>query len=177
MANAQSIRFGPSIGFTFPNNQDFSITQAINSTLEFDGDIHYGAKLKIGFPVVPVTITGGFMYTKLSGSISGLTGDAAFYAISAGGEYALIPGPIQPYAALDLMYTSLGDFSFNNISTDNSAGRFGLGLGAGVDIKILPKIDVDVSLKYCFNNLIGKKEGENSFNTANISVNILFNVL
>lgn len=178
--SAQSVRFGPSIGFTFPKNQDINLNEVVDRTLELDGDVHYGAKLKIGFPVLPLTITGGFLYTKLSGSIPAFDNSSVeqtIYVISVGGEYAFIPGPIQPYGALDLMFTSLGELKMPQSTDDSSTSRVGLGIGAGIDIKILPKIDVDLSLKYCFNNMFGKEDGEDSFNTTNVTVNFLFNVL
>ncbi|NLT51730.1 MAG: porin family protein [Ignavibacteria bacterium] len=175
--SAQSIRIGPTVGYTFPNSQDLDIQSVIDKSLEFDGDMHFGAKLKIGLPMLPVTITGGFQYAKLSGSFNNLSTEQTIYVVSAGGEFAFIPGPIQPYGALDLMYTSFGEFKTSNLSLSESNGRFGIGFGAGVDIKILPMVDLDLSVKYALHNLIGKEDGEESFNTANVSLSVLFNVL
>ena len=163
-----SIRVGPTIGFN--KAQDFSF-EAVNSALDvsFDNEFQYGFKAKLDLPAI--TIAGSITKMNFKKGIF----ERDFSLISVGPEFKLLPGPVNPYLAADLLISSY-DLSISNIGTfDNSA--FGLGVGAGVDFKLFPLVDIDVSIKYNFTNLFGKEDGEEAFNTMTFSAAVLFSLL
>ncbi len=115
---------------------------------------------------------------------------------SVGIDYLINPGTYSLYVSLDALFNSFGEtklirtppFStlYNNSATIySSKTRYGLGIGAGIVIHLLTRFDLDVSAKYNFMNLGGKKdietfgiiEKEENFNTHSITAVILFNIL
>ncbi|MBI9072231.1 MAG: outer membrane beta-barrel protein [Melioribacteraceae bacterium] len=189
ISKAQSLRIGPAVGFTAV--QESGIFGP--SMPDLDNNLHYGVKAKLSLPMLPLKIQAHVIYTSFEGSgnaippiFSSLTKtdvkvETSLLSIGIGGEWALIPGPVQPYIAADFLISSFGDtdISYSNIYDVSTSGesRYGLGIGAGVDFKLLPTIDVDLTLKYNFNNLIGKEDWEDNFNTINLTANILFGIL
>lgn len=165
---SQSFRIGPSFGLN--KAQEFSIT-TIGSDLEidFDNEVHYGLKAKLDLPTLSIAASLHKMTFKKGAY------ERDFLSIAVGPEFKLIPGPITPYFGAELLFTSYNTTIGIPNSFENDA--IGLGFGAGIDLKIFPKIDVDVSLKYKLNNLIGSEDNEDSFNTISFSAAILFSIL
>ena len=92
-----------------------------------------------------------------------------------------MPGPISPYLGFDIFYSKIGDTKLTSSGggmsyeqTIEGVNRTGIGLGAGLQIGIIPLIDIDVSAKYNINNLIGKEDGEETFSTINLSASVFF---
>ncbi|MGE5401173.1 MAG: outer membrane beta-barrel protein [Ignavibacteriales bacterium] len=201
--SAQSLSLGITGGPTFIQKPDVykNDINELGSNLGFKSNYHIGAKLKLGFPVIPLKFNGQIVYTSFKGTKEGLyTGwmeipstvsavkmetSTSLLTLSAGAEYMLIPGPIAPYLTADLQLNSQNSTKLklsmpggDNLesSTDNGS-RMGLGIGAGLNIGILPGIDIDATVKYNFLNFIGKKNDEESFNTLNVTLSLLFPIL
>jgi hypothetical protein len=81
----------------------------------------------------------------------------------------------------------IGSFGKLCYTATNSAGtneylsgggtRYGVGLGVGAQISLLPTIDIDVSGRYNFNSLLGKSAAEENLNTIGITANVLITIL
>jgi len=97
---------------------------------------------------------------------------------------SLLPGPISPYASFDLLLSSFGktkrDFSNTTLEQFQkdieSNARFGFGVGAGAEFRLLENADIDVSLKYNFNNVIGKEDSEKGINSFTANLTLLFKI-
>ncbi len=192
-AKAQSIKLGPGGGLTLVQSPEELTKDISEDGAGFGSEFHVGLKAKVSFPLLPLTLTGQFYYHLMGasdnfsiaslGNVDAET-DLKYWVIGVGGEWTLLPGPISPYIGFDFFNTSSGDFK---ISVSTPAGsqeqtaegdaRWGIGVGAGVEFTLLPTIDVDVVAKYNFNNLLGKEDGEEAFNTITLSANFLFSVL
>ena len=99
----------------------------------------------------------------------------SFLSIGLGAEMTLLPGPIQPYLAGELLFTSFGDVTFDDINIDEQPdSKTGLGLGAGVYFKLLPIIDLDLSANYNMNTLLSSGD---ALNSTHIRLNVLFSIL
>lgn len=184
--NAQSLKIGVGGGITQNlNTTNLLASAASGGELKLGTDYHYGLKAKVGLPLLPITIVGSWFYNSLKTDteVAGFKYeyDASFSTLGIGAEMGFIPGPISPYLGLDILYTTLGESTFKATgSPDFTMGgnnRFGLGIGAGIDLGIIPKLNIDVMAKYQMNNLFGKEDGEEKLNTFNATVLIMFNAI
>lgn len=179
-AQAQSFKIGVGGGLTLVQGSD------LFDAYDMATGYHFGAKAKIGLPLLPIKITGQVYYNTFSGGqdvdpeftgISHVDVSTNLIILGAGFEYSLIPGPVSPYLGADLFYSSLGKIEYepaNPMVTDEADSRMGLGLGAGLDFKLLPMFDIDLAAKYNFYNLVGKEDGEEDFNAVTITANFMF---
>ncbi len=147
----------------------------------FSTEYHIGIKGKLNFPLVPITPIGFIDYHFLSGTetFNMLSVDTKqnILSIGVGGEFSLVPGPISPYIGLDFEYNNFGDFKISgaaDTTLNSSISRTGIGVGAGVMIKLIPLFNVDVSLKYQMLNLFGKESGEETIGIINLNAAIFF---
>ncbi|MEN8193008.1 MAG: outer membrane beta-barrel protein [Bacteroidota bacterium] len=160
---AQLIRIGLGGGYS-------SIT---SSTSIFDNGFHYGGKAVVGIPVLPINISANIYNNSLSKEVAGISHESSFLSVGLGGEFTLLPGPIKPYAAAELLYTSVGETKIADISYGGSESKFGLGLGAGAYFTLLPVIDLDLSAHYNMNTLLSSGDGLNS---VHVRLNVLFSI-
>ncbi len=175
---AQSFKLGVGGGMTMVQGND-AFDAADMST-----GYHFGAKAKLGLPLLPVKFTGQVYYNTFSGSqdVFGYNVDVStsMLIIGAGAEYSLIPGPVSPYLGLDVFLASAGETKFEAAGlpeqTIEGNSRMGLGLGAGLDFKLLPMFDIDAAVKYNMYNLVGKEDGEEDFNAVTVTVNFMFGI-
>lgn len=188
---AQMLRIGPGGGLNMIKTPDY-YTKEAPAGLGFSDELALGLKAKFSVPLLPLRITGQAFYTKLkSESDANIAGknynigySSSIFSLGVGAEMSLLPGPVSPYLGVDLLINSFGELKvdsgnevvgqFSN-STDGFS-RFGLGLGAGVEFTLLPKVDIDVSAKYNLNNMIGKESGEENINSLQISGTLLFGI-
>jgi opacity protein-like surface antigen len=194
--SSQAQRLSVGIGGGLSNIQGpDAYTESIeNGGQGFDSEYRIGGKAKLGLPLVPVTFTGHVFYTVMNGegdvtpfmsSIGStkLETSQTMLSVGVGTEYSMVPGPLSPYLALDISVNNFGELEreYEDAPSLDSKGdtftRTGLAIGAGVEFTLLPTIDIDVSAKYAFNNLVGKESGEDDFNTINITANVLFSLL
>ncbi len=191
--NAQSLRIGLGGGIskvTGPDDYTNSIVSK-NGGLGFDSEYLLGGKAKFGLPIIPLNIVGSVYYHSFDGEAKSINTEtsASLLSIGIGAEWGIIPGPVSPYVGLDFLINSFGDVEIkdaNGKHTEEIGSRYGIGIGAGVDFKLLPKVDIDLCAKYNFNNLLGKDDkewakalitgDEDNMNTFDITVNFLFKV-
>lgn len=189
---AQSLKAGIGGGLNMFTGPDAFTGDAPNG-MAFNTEYAVGLKAKFGIPLLPLSITGQALYTSLNsktsftqgGSTYNLDYSSSIFTVALGAELSFIPGPVSPYAGVDVMMNSFGDTEVEPqvisgvqyVHKSASYSRFGLGVGAGVEIKLLPMVDIDVSAKYNFNNLIGKETGEGDINSVLVTAHILFGIL
>ncbi len=175
---------GGGIGYTFILNDD--LTKSISEGgAGLGAEFHYGAKLRFGIPLTPFSLTAGAYWTNLNSTGSyeefSVEYNQDMLVFSGGAEMTIMPGPIKPFLAADLLYTKWNDgemkFTANGTTTTTALEgetRTGLGIGAGVKFTLLPIIDVELVAKYNWHNMFGKEEGEDSYNSYTITANVLF---
>lgn len=168
------ISLGPALGYTIPQS-DFggNPSDYYNGTkYGLTGGIDFGAIGRLGLG--PLNFNLSLMYTPLSnnGSVpdpgSGSTVDIKMhiFTVGVGTQYGFgVPlAPVKPYIGLDLLFSTFGgSFQFHgtqkvnsNLNDMNSATRVGLGIAAGVNLKLLTT-SVDISLRYNMLNLFSKR--------------------
>jgi opacity protein-like surface antigen len=144
----------------------------------FSSEYHIGLKGKLNLPVSPITPIGFVEYHFFRGSESTPTGNSDtkqnILSIGVGGEYSIIPGPLSPYLGVDIEFNNLGDLTTSGSQTSSGVSRMGLGVGAGVMFKLLPVINLDLTLKYQMLNLFGKIGGEDTIGLINLNAAIFF---
>lgn len=158
---AQGLKLGLSGGISSFQAPDYYTEKISDGGLGLGSELHIGGKAKLSLPVLPLKIVGSVYYTMLGSEDSGIEISGSILSLGVGGEWKLIPGPLAPYLALDINFNSFGEMETKvNSSTfkSDSFSRVGLGVGLGAEFTLLPKVDVDISAKYHFYNLLGKEE-------------------
>lgn len=188
--SAQGISIAPTAGLTIVTGPEEFTNDISEGGYGFSSAPHFGVKGRFSLPLIPLAITGQVLYTSFSGDGEGIiTGgvtvpietESSLLIFGVGAEYNFVPGPISPYLGFDLFYANLGDTkvtstasNFSYEQTVDGESRTGIGIGGGLQIGIIPLIDVDVAAKYNINNLIGKEDGEETFSTINLSASVSF---
>ena len=181
----QSIKFGVGGGLTaLTGDNSYTAENAAN----LSSGIHYGGKLVVGLPLLPIQFFANAYINPLDSEYTEETtnttvkNETTFLSAGIGAEMTLLPGPLQPYIAGELLYTSFGE---TTTTIKNSLGEtsevypadesgLGVGLGAGLYFKLLPIIDLDLSAHYNMNTLLS--DGE-TMNSTHIRLNILISIL
>lgn len=188
--SAQGISIAPTAGLTVVAGPEEFTNDISEGGLGFSSAPHFGVKGRFSLPLIPLAITGQVLYTSFSGDGEGMIADGVTVPIETessllifgvGAEYNFVPGPISPYLGFDLFYANSGDTKITSTASNFSyeqkidgESRTGIGIGGGLQIGIIPLIDVDVAAKYNINNLLGKEDGEDTFSTINLSVSVFF---
>jgi hypothetical protein len=156
-----------------------------------------GLVVKLGLPLIPLTPRAFVLYHSLNGTdniveqlgkgttINSLDveNSQSLLSVGLGVQYGFIPIPagVDPYLAIDLMYNSFGELEgktpTQTIVLNKSLSRFGLGLGVGAEISIIPVLNIDLLVSYQMMNLIGKEDGESSLSTLTVDAFLLFSFL
>jgi len=188
--NFAQIQFGIGAGYTTLSSST-SYTEPIeDGGTGFSSGIHYGAKLRVFLPLLPINVIGHFFYSPLNSkgtyTYQGVTADyensGSIMNFEAGGEFTLFPAGIKPYISMVFLYSKFGETTqtvtvggetYENTITE-AKGRTGLGFGAGVRFTLLPVIDLEVAARYNINNMFGREEGEEYLNTFNLTALVLF---
>ncbi|MBU0475924.1 MAG: outer membrane beta-barrel protein [Bacteroidetes bacterium] len=173
----QSIKVGVGGGYTaLTGDNSFTAEDALN----LNSGIHYGGKILVSLPVLPIQFAANIYYNPLSNEYTEpitnttIKTETSFLSIGLGAEFTLIPGPIQPYLAGELLYTSFGEATVNDFSASEAESKTGLGLGAGLYFKLLPVINLDFSAHYNMNTLLSSGD---ALNSTHVRLNVLFNIL
>ncbi|MFQ5797605.1 MAG: outer membrane beta-barrel protein [Bacteroidota bacterium] len=150
------------------------------------GDTHkvgynVGAKLRVS-GLLPIRLVGTAYYAKLDGEeltidlpifgpVMVTAEDAKIFQVGAGLEYELVPAPIvKPYVGGDILY--------NNLDLGGGGdSRFGVGVGAGVEINLGGVLHLDLVGKYQALNLFGKDSGENTLSQASATASLMFKLM
>lgn len=171
----QSIKIGVGGGYTaLTGDNDFTAENVLN----LNSGMHYGGKLIVGIPLLPIQFSANIYQNSLSSDVTvageDLTSETNFLSLGLGAEFTLLPGPIQPYLAGELLFTSFGEPTINDIKVKDSESKTGLGLGAGLYFKLLPVIDLDLSVHYNMNTLLSSGD---ALNSTHIRLNVLYSIL
>jgi hypothetical protein len=174
---AQGLKFGVGGGLSMVQTPDAYANDIADGGAGFSSEYHFGIKAKLSLPLVPVTPVAFLNYHLLSGegesAIGNVESKQNILTVGVGVNYNLIPGPLSPYAALDLQYNSFGDYEIGS-QTFAGNSRVGLGVGAGVDFTLLPMLDFDVSAKYNMLNLFGKEGEEETIGIITLNLTVMF---
>ncbi|MFH0733809.1 MAG: outer membrane beta-barrel protein [bacterium] len=199
---SQSFKVGVGGGLTFITAPEIMTNDISNDGLGFGAEYHFNAKAKFSLPVLPLAIIGEVYYTSLAGEEEYMLPvyyggtlynvnmkaetDASILTFGVGAQYSLIPGPISPYVSASILFNSISELkvkataSYQGVTNSEEEtygekiSRTGLGLGAGLNISILPVIDLDVSLRYNIVNMLGKEDGEDTISMVNANVTVFF---
>jgi len=197
---AQGLKIGPLVGYNNFTSPDAFTKEISDGGFGFSNNLQFGAKAKVDLILIKATAFVAYNSMSNDGEVQTLTGTAksetegSLLTIGLGAEFGLlpIPGPVKPYLGADLLINSFGDFKSkttqNNFISENTfsyGSRYGLGIGAGVEITAFPKVDLDLNVKYNFNNLIGKEDlqagvikiSEESVNSITIQLTVLFKII
>lgn len=192
---AQSIKFGPGGGLTFLMSPDTFTDDidTIGSKYGFKSNYNFGAKFKGTVTGVPINFYGKLLYTVLGGTkdnvivneggvqvASDFETAGSILTIALGGEYLFAPAPISPYVNFDIQLNSLGDLDYTRTTGSRTVERstelgtrFGIGLGAGVDLTV-SQVTIDASLNLNFPNMIGQDTDESTITNLNFTIFILY---
>ncbi|HEX2865997.1 MAG TPA: outer membrane beta-barrel protein [Ignavibacteriales bacterium] len=192
-SQGKNLEYGFGGGLTYVLGPS-AYTSDIDTTgnLGLKSGYHLQGKIKLGLQPIPLKLTGRLAYTSISGSKNNiivnpttaidLESSTSIFTFALGAEYLLnTESSFSPYADLELQMNAQGKTNFSRvfpnttreISTDSRA-RWGLGLGAGIDVGILSQLNLDAGIRFNFVNLFGKMAGESGFNTFTLSVNLLY---
>lgn len=161
----------------FQSPDDFK-NSISNGGFGFKNSTNFGIKGKFEIPLLPLNFNASIVYVPLNSKESLIEVTSNLLSLGIGVEWNFIPGPISPYAAIDITFNSFGELEFKLPSAKISEKGFtrdGVAVGSGVIFKLLPLIDLDISAKYSVYNLIGKKNNEKSITAINLTAGIYFN--
>lgn len=184
------IQFGVGAGYTTLSSSDSYTEPVEEGGTDFSGGMHYGAKLRIFLPLLPINVIGHFFYSPLNSkgtyTYQGVTADyensGSLMNFEGGAELTLFPTGIKPYISAVFLYSNFGKTTqtitalgqtYENTITE-AKNRTGLGFGAGIRFTLLPIIDLEIAARYNINNLFGREEGEDYLNTFNLTAFVLF---
>jgi len=193
--HAQLLKIGVGGGLTQVLGPDSYTKDVSNGGLGFSSEYNIGVIAKIGLPIIPITPRAFILYHKMNGEGSPVTilksNNAAssnielsqsIISAGIGAQYDIIPIPlgVNPYLSIDFTFNNFGDFSSIFNGTENITdgfSRFGLQLGVGTEVTIIPSIDVDIAASYGWFNLTGKEEGEKTISALTVDLFFTFNFL
>jgi len=179
---AQSVKVGVGGGLTNVQGPDSYTNDISQDGFGFSSEYNLGAIVKVDIPLIPITPRGFFLYHKLSSNEDVAEFSQSISSLGLGLQYNFIPIPIalDPYLFLDLTYNNFGDFTetVNGIETKSSgSSRYGLQLGIGTEVTIVPFINIDIFAGYGWFNLTGKDDGEETISAITLDVFIIFNFI
>lgn len=181
VSEAQQIRLGLGGGITAVQSPDAYTNDISNGGLGFTSNYHLTAELRLDFPLIPFTPLAFVNYHVLSGtgsgSYQGVETSQKILSLGVEGQFSLVPFPfVKPYFSVSVASNNIGEQKITSplgTVTQGNKTRMGGGLGIGALVTILP-IDLDVSAKYSFLNLVGKDSGEENINIINVNLTVLF---
>ncbi|NNG27359.1 MAG: outer membrane beta-barrel protein [Ignavibacteriaceae bacterium] len=195
---SQSISIGVGGGLTnVVGSEDFT-NKITEDGLAYSTEWNMGVVAKLGLPIIPITPRAFILYHSFSGSdniddiqlakgtsinSTEISNSQSLLSVGLGVQYGFIPIPvgIDPYLAIDLMYNNFGELEVmtptQTIVLNESLSRFGLGLGVGAEVSIIPMLNLDVLVSYQMMNLVGKEDGESSLSILTLDAFLLFSLL
>jgi hypothetical protein len=182
VSSAQIFRLGLGGGLTEITAPSIYKGSIENADFGFTNNYHFTIIAKFNLPLAPISPAAFLDYHLLRGS--GTYNDTAvstslsILSFGAEGAFYILPLPfVKPYILVDLSYNSfsqlqldIGSDSYVQLSHSNIGGAIGI----GGEFTVLPKIDIDVSAKYNFYNLMGRKSGEEMIKAFTFNVVLLF---
>lgn len=180
---AQSLKVGVGGGLTSVQGPDSYTNDISQNGFGFSSEYNFGAIAKIDIPLIPFTPRGIFLYHNLSSNDDITEFSQSISSLGLGLQYSFVPIPagFDPYLFLDLTLNNFGDLTetINGNETKIGGGfsRFGLQLGIGTEVTIVPFINLDVFAGYGWFNLTGKEDGEDTVTAFTLDLFIIFNFI
>jgi hypothetical protein len=177
--HAQLVQVGAGGGLTSITGPDSYKNSISDGGLGLSSGYNLGVMVKLGLPLIPITPRGFYIYNNLSGEEGGVEYSQSISSLGVGVQYGFIPIPagVDPYLFLDLMYNNFGEIDGLTNGSSGGFSRFGLQLGVGTEITIIPIINIDVFAGYNWYNLTGKEEGEDTVTGFVVDVFVMFSFL
>jgi Outer membrane protein beta-barrel domain len=180
--NAQSIRLGLGGGLTSITSPSYYTDNISNGAYGFKGNYHLSLIAKLNLPLLPITPAFfiDYHYLNSSGQFDSVevSYSQRIFSIGVEGEWDFLPLPIvKPYLLVNVALNNFGELkatTSNEIFGQSSFTRYGAGVGLGTVLSVIPSMDLDLSAKYNFMNLVGKKSGEGAINSFTLNLVILF---
>ena len=178
---AQSVKVGVGGGLTNIQGPDSYTNDISQNGLGFSSEYNLGAIVKVDIPLIPITPRGFFLYHKLSSNEDVTEFSQSISSLGLGLQYSFVPIPVgfDPYLFLDLTFNNFGDFTetVNGIETKfDGSSRYGLQLGIGTEVTIVPFINLDIIAGYGWFNLTGKDDGEETISAFTLDAFLIFNL-
>lgn len=196
-ANAQLFSIGVGGGLTQITGPN-SLTDDVSSLGKgYSTEYNLGIMAKLRLPIIPITPRGFLLYHKMSGSgvqpintlakMSTLSDGTVEFSQSifqagVGAQVDFIPVPVgfSPYFSLDVTYNNFGDLTvegIDNYPTETGNSRFGVQVGLGTEVTIIPVVNLDITANYGWFNVIGKNDGEETVTAFTVDAFIMFSFL
>lgn len=190
----QLVSVGVGGGITQVLGPDSYTEDVSKNGLGFSTEYNFGVIGKVGLPLIPLTPRAFILYHTLNGSGNAdlsllktateqeIEFSQSILTVGAGVQYGFIPVPagVDPYLALDIMFNSFGNFTTKvngQETTASGESRFGLGVGVGAEVTLIPMINLDVSATYKWFNLVGKEDNEETISAVNLDLFFMFSFL
>lgn len=179
--SAQTIRLGLGGGLTSITSPNYYTDNISNGGYGFKDNYHLGLIAKLNLPLLPITpaLFIDYHYLTSSGQLDTVAVSLSqkIFSIGIEGEWNFLPLPvIKPYLLVNVAMNSFGQLQLtttNQIYGQKSFTRFGAGVGVGSVISVIPSMDLDLSAKYNFMNLMGRGD-EGKINSFTLNLLILF---
>jgi hypothetical protein len=187
ISTAQLVKLGVGGGITQVLAPDALTKKVSEEGLGYSTEWNFGIVGKVDLPLIPITPRAFIIDHMFSGKgTNELSQDVEYsqsvFEYGVGAQYNFIPTPVgfDPYLALDLSFSTFGDFTqkVNGVENKSSGvSRFGGGIGLGSEITIVPVVNLDLYLCYKMFNLAGKDDGEDTISAVTLDAFITFNFL
>lgn len=181
---AQGFTFGVGGGISQALSPESYTNKISEGGFGFSTEWNAGATAKLSLPLLPIKPRAILLYHSLSGSENLEPGGKKEYSQSivtagAGIQYNFIPVPLgaDPYIYLDLLYNNFGKLEIDPEPvgyTSSSESRFGVGIGVGTSVPLIPVLNLDVQLAYQIMNIVGKDDGEDSIGFLAVDLFVMF---
>ncbi|NWF49532.1 MAG: hypothetical protein HXY49_03215 [Ignavibacteriaceae bacterium] len=180
----QSFYLGIGGGITKITKPENLITQISKGGAGFKKDYHFGLKGKFGVSSLSFSPIAYVNYHSFSSEekTDNISVESIWNILSfgAGLEYNFLTGPITPYLTADLSYNNFGELKITRDGSSYAEGqksRYGMSGGAGIDLKFLSLLSIDLVAKYNFFNFFGKHSDEKNLEVLTFSAYVLFSAL
>ena len=186
ISSAQFVKVGVGGGITQVLAPEGLTNKVSEDGLGYSTEWNIGLVGKVDIPLVPITPRAFIIDHMFSGKGTyenkDIENSQTVLEYGAGAQYNFIPAPLgfDPYIALDLSFSNIGDLTkkVDGVETKYSGiSRFGGGIGLGSEVTIVPVVNLDLYLCYKIFNLTGKKEGEDTISAVTLDAFITFNFL
>lgn len=189
---AQLVKVGVGGGLTQVLGPDNLTKDVSEDGAGYSSEYNLGIMVKLSLPLIPLTPRAFIIYNSLNGSgtfqppAPALEQEGeisqSITSFGAGVQYGFIPIPVglDPYLSLDILLNNFGDLTTKvdgEEVTSSGDTRFGLQIGVGTEITIIPLINLDVFAGYNLYNLTGKEDGEDTISALVLDLFVMFNFL
>jgi len=182
---AQGFSIGVGGGLTQVVSPDNYKKDISDGGFGFSSEWNAGVTAKLSLPLLPIKPRAIILYHRLSGSgkyelLDKLEYTQSIVTAGAGLQYNFLPLPVgpDPYLFLDLLYTNFSklkqDPESDPFADGKSISRFGLSVGIGTSVPLVPIVNLDLQLAYQMLNIAGKETGEKTTGFLTVDLFLMF---